>query len=109
MYRHIRELREEHSLTQTYLAGVIGVSQQTYSDYERGRLDLPTATLKRLAAFYGVSVDFLIEDEGEGSPEHSKVRPLPVSYKSLFSDFKKLSQKDRLKLAENINNYLETV
>ena len=55
----LRELRAARSLTQTQVARVLGVSQRTYSDYERGRLPMRGSHLIRLAALYGVSADYL--------------------------------------------------
>ena len=34
--------------------------QRIYSNYERGDVDIPTAVLIRLADFYDVSVDYLL-------------------------------------------------
>ncbi|MGN0561982.1 MAG: helix-turn-helix domain-containing protein [Candidatus Fimenecus sp.] len=35
-------------------------SQRVYSDYERGVLDIPTEILIRLADFYDVSTDYIL-------------------------------------------------
>lgn len=61
MYRRIRDLREDKDMTQTQIAEILNCSQRVYSDYERGRLDIPTDILIRLADFHGVSVDYLLE------------------------------------------------
>lgn len=60
MYQRIRDLREDADLTQTEIAKMLMVSQATYSRYENGTLDLPTAALIALADFYHVSVDYLL-------------------------------------------------
>ena len=56
----LRALREDHDLTQATLAELLQVHQTTYSDYERGKLNVPLSVLDRLADFYGVSVDYLL-------------------------------------------------
>lgn len=61
MYRRIRDMREDRDLNQTQLAQVLHCSQRTYSYYESGGHDIPTEILIRLADFYGVSVDYLLE------------------------------------------------
>ena len=61
MYRRIRNLREDMDMTQTQIAAVLHCSQRVYSDYERGKLDIPTEILIRLADFHDVSVDYLLE------------------------------------------------
>lgn len=60
MYRRIRDLREDHDLTQANLAKLLHVSQTTYSRYETGTLDIPTQVLILLAQYYGTSVDYLL-------------------------------------------------
>ena len=61
MYQlRIRDLREDRDLNQTQVAELLNVHQTTYSDYERGKLNIPLAALDRLADFFGVSVDYLL-------------------------------------------------
>ena len=59
-YRRIRDLREDHDLTQLQLAKLLHCSQQAYSTYELGQRDVPTDVLIRLALFYRVSVDYIL-------------------------------------------------
>ena len=61
MYPRIRHLREDRDLTQVQIAQMLKMSQTGYSKYETGENDLPTDVLIRLADFYGVSVDYLLE------------------------------------------------
>jgi len=60
MSLRVRDLREDRDLTQQQLADLLQVHQTTYSDYERGLLNIPIAALHALADFYGVSVDYLL-------------------------------------------------
>lgn len=60
MYQRLRNLREDLDLNQTAVAQVLHVSQTTYSRYENGTLDIPSASLIMLARFYGTSVDYLL-------------------------------------------------
>ena len=60
LYRRIRDLREDKDLTQTQMGVVLSCSQRVYSNYERGDIDIPTATLVKLADYHGVSVDYLL-------------------------------------------------
>ncbi len=60
MYKRIRDLREDKDLNQTQIAKIIGMSQTGYSKYETGENDLPTEILIKLADFYNVSVDYLL-------------------------------------------------
>ena len=60
MYPRIRDLREDHDLTQAKLAQLIGMSQTGYSKYETGENDIPTVVLIKLARFYNTSIDYLL-------------------------------------------------
>ena len=60
MYRRIRDLREDHDLTQKQIAQLLGMSQTGYSKYETGENDIPTAVLIKLADFYQTSTDYLL-------------------------------------------------
>ena len=62
MYRRIRDLREDHDLTQRQVAQMLGMSQTGYSKYETGENDIPTAILIKLADFYDVSIDYLLKN-----------------------------------------------
>lgn len=61
MYKRIRDLREDHDLTQKQLAKELNCSQQVYSNYELGQRDIPTDILKKLSDFYNVSADYILE------------------------------------------------
>lgn len=60
MYKRIRDLREDHDLTQTDLAKILNCSQRSYSYYESGGHDIPTQTLIAIADYYDVSVDYIL-------------------------------------------------
>ena len=59
-YENIRKLRTDGGYTQKQIAEILGVSQNTYSQYEIGVLNYPVDALTKLADFYGVSVDYLL-------------------------------------------------
>ena len=61
MFRRIRDLREDKDMTQTQIADILHCSQRVYSDYERGKLDIPTDILIKLADFHGVTTDYILE------------------------------------------------
>ena len=59
-YIRIRNLREDMDMTQTDMAKNLFISQRTYSYYESGGHVIPTDILVRIADFYQVSVDYLL-------------------------------------------------
>ena len=56
----MRNLREDHDLTQREIAKIINKSQQGYSHIEDGRAELKIEDLIKLCKFYGVSADYFI-------------------------------------------------
>ena len=58
-FQRLRDMREDHDLTQTAVAAHLGIHQTVYSRYERGFQTIPLEHLIRLADFYDVSLDFL--------------------------------------------------
>ena len=59
-FENIRNLRIDNGYTQKQIAQQLGISQNTYSQYEVGVLNYPVDALMILADFYGVSVDYLL-------------------------------------------------
>ncbi len=62
MFRRIRDLREDHDLTQKEMANKLNCSQQVYSNYELGQRDIPTDILIKLSRIYDVSVDYILDN-----------------------------------------------
>lgn len=58
--KRIRDLREDHDLTQQNVADVLGTSQTMYARYERGANELPIRHLLKLCELYGVSADYIL-------------------------------------------------
>ena len=56
----LRDLREDHDLTQRELAEKLHISQNTYSQYENGVRQLPIETLVAIANIYNVSTDYIL-------------------------------------------------
>ena len=57
----LKELRNKKNISQLKLAMDLGMSQNTISRYETGARQADYATLIRLADYFHVSVDYLLE------------------------------------------------
>lgn len=64
----LRDLREDHDLTQQQLADRLFIRQSAYSQYESGRRSIPLSVLIRLAELYDTSVDYLLGLTDEPKP-----------------------------------------
>lgn len=58
-YPRIRDLREDHDLSQEKVAQYLGMKQAQYSRYERGLRDIPTDVLIKLVHLYKTSADYI--------------------------------------------------
>ena len=59
-YKRIRDLREDHDLTQRQLAARLRMTQTQYFRYEQGYRDIPSDILIALADLYGTSTDYIL-------------------------------------------------
>ena len=57
----LRNLREDKDLKQKDIAKILNVAERTYSGYETSSRNIPNEILKKLALFYGVSTDYILE------------------------------------------------
>lgn len=60
MENRIRDLREDHDLSQQQVADAIGITQRKYSYVETGQQQLTADILIKLADFYDVSIDYIL-------------------------------------------------
>lgn len=60
-YRRLRDLREDHDMTQDELVKRLGMHKTTYTNYEQGKREIPFALVIRLAELYNVSLDYIAE------------------------------------------------
>ena len=67
-YKRIRDLREDHDLTQRQVAEFLKMPQPQYYRYESGYRDIPTYMLISLADYYNTSVDYILGRTDDPSP-----------------------------------------
>lgn len=67
-YRRIRELREDHDLTQRQIAAMLRMPQPQYFRYEQGYRDIPTDILIALADYYKTSTDYILGRTNDPKP-----------------------------------------
>lgn len=56
----LKELRKENNISQDKISKVLFMSQNGYSNYETGRLDLPYNVLLKLSNYYNTSIDYIL-------------------------------------------------
>ena len=71
-YRRLRDLREDHDMTQTEVAEYLGIKQPQYFRYESGMRAIQPDALKKLAVLYNTSIDYILEQTDEIKPYRLK-------------------------------------
>lgn len=71
-FENIRSLRIDHGYTQKQIGEYLGISQNTYSQYEIGVLKYPVDVLIKLADLYQVSLDYLVGRTQQKDPYPTK-------------------------------------
>lgn len=66
----LRDMREDHDLSQAQVANKLGIDQRVYSNYETGKREIPLTCLIKLAKLYHVSTDYLLGLENEVRPPY---------------------------------------
>ena len=60
-FPRLRELREDHDLTQQQIADILFCSREVYRRYEVGINEIPVSYAIVLAKYYDVSLDYLLK------------------------------------------------
>ena len=60
MANRIKELREDRDLRQSDVSKATGIDQRTLSNYETGKTNPDSEAIIKLAAFFGVTCDYLL-------------------------------------------------
>lgn len=71
-FENIRSLRIDNGYTQKQIGDYLGISQNTYSQYEIGVLNYPVDVIMKLADLYNVSTDYLLGRTGKKEPYPKK-------------------------------------
>ncbi len=61
VFKRILELRIDNDLTQQQVADYLMCNRQVYARYERGVREIPVSMVIKLAKFYKVSLDYILE------------------------------------------------
>ena len=92
----LKELRKNRKITQQTVADRFGVTRGTVSNWELGRREPDLQTLEKLAAFYGVSLDYFSK-----KPTKDEFLEFLARANSLFAN-KEVTQKEKDLLYEDI-------
>lgn len=67
-YRRLKDLREDHDLTQNELVRILQMHKTTYTNYEQGKREIPFSLAIQLSRLYNVSLDYIAESIDDPHP-----------------------------------------
>lgn len=79
-YQRLRDLREDHDLTQDQLVEILHMPKTTYTNYEQGKREIPFCLAIRLAELYNVSLDFIAGLTNEPRPLNNPISRFICKY-----------------------------
>jgi transcriptional regulator with XRE-family HTH domain len=63
MRDRLKGFREKNGLTQAQMAGKLGIPQNTYSNYENAKREIPLELLAKMRTAYGIDLNWLLTGE----------------------------------------------
>ena len=100
----LKELREEKKITQEELAKILKIEQNTYSNYEKEKTQPKLETLIKIADFYNVSLDYLLERKSTGGLSTQEYELITMFRQLIDSEQRRVMGylKMELELSENL-------
>ena len=68
--KKLKELLEERDTTQKEFAQILNVAPSTISSYVQNAREPDVETLRRIADYFDVSLDYLLSDKQEGTDDY---------------------------------------
>ena len=70
----LKDLREDNDKFQKDIAQLLGISQQYYSEYEKGNRTIPINHLITLAKYYNTSIDYIVGLSDESNLKKNNIK-----------------------------------
>lgn len=101
----LRDLREDNDIKQETIANYLGISQQTYSNYENGKREIPIEAVRKLAQYYKVSTDYLLRSDTSylGSLDMNAAYIDNLTMHDIVYNIQTLNEEERKDLVKFIN------
>lgn len=94
MVKNLKRLRTEAKLSQAKLAAEIGVSQQSINKYENHKIEPDISTLKKIAVYFGVTVDYLIGNDPDNTAKRHHI-DLDPSEARIIDIYRKMNRNEK--------------
>ncbi len=92
----LADLRKNKNISQKNFSEIFNVAQNTVSQWETGKRDPDTATLKKIADFFDVSVDYLLGNDIEEAKK--EIANAVADDKELYEFWNELKEREDLQI-----------
>ncbi len=99
----LKEIRKRKKLTQSEVAKHLEITQQAYANYENGKREPNFNSLTKLANFFDVSIDYLLDETDDPTA------PNKTALSNFESTKKLLEELSKIDIDINKESELETV
>jgi transcriptional regulator with XRE-family HTH domain len=105
--KKLKKLRLNFNLTKREVAGVLGIHETTYGKYELGHREPDFESIKRLATYFNVSLDYLFGTTDDPAPPRKQEANILLSKAPpLFSPVMPALSDDGRKKVESYAQYV---
>lgn len=102
MFFRLKEIREDHDLTQEDVGKLLSISRQNYSRWETGEKIIPLKHLNILSNYYQMSFDYIC-----GLSKENHYKEGPINKEEIGKRLKEFRKKNKF-TQQNLANVLNT-
>lgn len=107
MFFKLKEVREDHDLTQNDIGKLLSISRQNYSRWETGEKIIPLKHLDTLSNYYQISFDYLCGLSKENNYKKSNISKERIGNR--LTEFRKENNITQKELADVLNTTHSTI
>lgn len=83
--KRLEDLRRERGYTVKKMASELNLAYTTYNNYEKNTREPDSDTLKKIALYFDVSIDYLL-----GNQQSINAEKIPIEFQVMYNKFKAL-------------------
>ncbi|MBQ8824580.1 MAG: helix-turn-helix transcriptional regulator [Ruminococcus sp.] len=83
--KRLEDLRRERGYTVKKMASELNLAYTTYNNYEKNTREPDSDTLKKIACYFDVSIDYLL-----GNQQNINAEKIPIEFQVMYNKFKAL-------------------
>lgn len=100
LMNNLRKYREDHDIKQVEMANHLKVTQATYCETEKNIHTAKATTLKKIAEYLNISIDFILGLTNDPTPNVYREKSEEYYFSTNYPDFDKLSEEEKRAVIE---------